>query len=144
MISGEGIERFRAGSTLPAEFAGLRRVSDAPEEPVAPGTECLILRSGVRAAARCTLHEANDLHGAPGRSGMVGHYEAREPAAGAALLRHACSLLIERGAARVLGPMNGSTWARYRLALPRTPEEDRFQPDGFPGEPRNPPSRDLG
>jgi GNAT superfamily N-acetyltransferase len=132
------IERFHAGPAQPAEFAELRGIPGAADDPLTPGTECLLLRSGGRAAARLSLHEALDLHGAPGRTGMIGHYEAREAAAGAALLRHACGLLFERGVARVLGPMNGSTWVRYRLALPRTPEEARFTPDTFPGEPRNP------
>ena len=139
MTAGTGVERVHAGPTPPAEFAELEWLSDAPEEPIAPGTECLILRTRGRAMARCTLHEARDLHGAPGRSGMIGHYEARERSAGADLLGQACAMLVERGAARVLGPMNGSTWARYRLALPRTPDEERFTPDTFPGEPRNPP-----
>jgi ribosomal protein S18 acetylase RimI-like enzyme len=138
VTNGSRIERFESGAAPPAEFAELRGIPGAPGEPVAPGTECLLLRVDGRAAARCSLHAADDLHGAPGRSGMVGHYEARDAAAGTDLLRHACALLFERGAARVLAPMNGSTWVRYRLALPRTSEEARFAPETFPGEPRNP------
>jgi GNAT superfamily N-acetyltransferase len=133
------IESFEAGQKLPEEFVQLRGIPDAPEEPIAPGTECLMSRAAGRVVARCTLHTADDLAGAAGRSGMVGHYEALDNAAGAALLSHASALLIGRGAARVLGPMNGNTWMRYRLALPRTEDERRFEPDLFPGEPRNPP-----
>jgi GNAT superfamily N-acetyltransferase len=139
-VSGaSGFEHFVAGDPLPAEFASLRGMPDAPDDPVAAGAECVLLREAGRAVARCTLHEARDLHGAPGRSGMVGHYEARAAAPGVALLEHAYAVLVGRGVARVLGPMNGSTWARYRLALPRASNEPRFEPDGFPGEPRNPP-----
>jgi GNAT superfamily N-acetyltransferase len=139
-VSGaSGIEHFVAGETLPAEFASLHGTPDAPDDPVAAGTECLLLRERGSVLARCTLHKASDLHGAPGRSGMVGHYEARAATPGVALLEHAYALLIGRGASRVLGPMNGSTWARYRFALPRASEEPRFEPDAFPGEPRNPP-----
>ena len=133
------IEGFRAGPGIPEEFARLRGIPDMPEEPIEAGTECLLVRAAGHMVARCTVHEADDLQGAAGRSGMIGHYEADEPTAGAALLSHAHSLLVGRGAVRVLGPMNGNTWARYRLALPRSQEERRFEDDAFPGEPRNPP-----
>ena len=139
MSAASGVERFVAGEVLPEEFASLRGIPDAPDDPVAAGAECLLLREAGRAVARCTVHVAGDLIGAPGRSGMVGHYEARAAAPGVALLEHACALLAGRSVARVLGPMNGSTWARYRFALPRAPGESRFEPDAFPGEPRNPP-----
>ena len=139
MNSAAVIERFTAGDTLPEEFARLRGLPDATEESVAVGTECLLLREAGHAVARCTLHQANDLHDAPGRSGMIGHYETRTAAAGVKLLEHAYALLAGHGVMRVLGPMDGSTWARYRLALARAPEDPGFEPDVVPGEPRNPP-----
>ena len=37
----------------------------------------------------------------------------------------------------MVGPLNGSTWARYRLALP--PEDGEPGPAPFLGEPQNPP-----
>jgi GNAT superfamily N-acetyltransferase len=88
--------------------------------------------------ARCSLTRANDLHGAPGQSGMIGHYEALDADAGAALLQRAARGLTARGAVRVLGPMNGSTWASYRLALPALPDDERGDQPFFVGEPRNP------
>jgi GNAT superfamily N-acetyltransferase len=77
---------------------------------------------------------ASDLRGAPGVTGWIGWYEARDAVAGAALLREACARLDARGAVRVLGPLHGSTWRRYRLALAGDAENPPF----FLGEPRNP------
>ena len=119
---------------LPSEDAA---VSGFAGEPVPPGVECLLARVDGTAVARLGLLVARDLHGAPGASGLVGWYEASDADAGAALLRHAREVLAERGVARVLGPMNGSTWARYRLALPPEPGEPVPRP--FLGEPVNPP-----
>lgn len=38
----------------------------------------------------------------------------------------------------MIGPVNGSTWRRYRLELPREPGDPDVRPDGFASEPRNP------
>ncbi|MGH7724989.1 MAG: GNAT family N-acetyltransferase [Candidatus Eiseniibacteriota bacterium] len=92
--------------------------------------------------ARATLYEAPDLVGAPGPSGLVGAYAADDTGAGRLLLEEACRHFADRGARRVLGPMDGSTWHAYRLVLP--PGEQPDPPGGiawssFPGEPVNPP-----
>jgi GNAT superfamily N-acetyltransferase len=68
--------------------------------------------------ARASLRLADDLAGAQGRTGIIGHYEARDEAAGVTLLRESLARLLEAGAERVVGPMDGTTWDRYRLALP--------------------------
>ncbi|MEW6278040.1 MAG: GNAT family N-acetyltransferase [Candidatus Eremiobacterota bacterium] len=65
--------------------------------------------------------------------GRVGHYHARDAQAGVRLLREACRVLSEEGLQKVLGPMDGTTWHPYRLAL--SGGEDWFR-----GEPRNPPA----
>ena len=49
------------------------------------------------------------------RVGLVGHYAARSLGAGKKMLEAACNLLRESGCARVIGPMDGSTWKSYRL-----------------------------
>lgn len=109
-----------------------------PPEPTAPGTPCLLALEAGRPVARASLSLASDLVGAPGRTGMIGHYECLAPEAGAWLLRQAADELLRQGAERILGPMNGSTWARYRLALPREAGEGPFDPPWFSSEPRNP------
>ncbi len=85
--------------------------------------------------ARASLRIAHNLAGAPGRTGIIGHYEARDEAAGITLLRESLVRLADAGAERVVGPMDGTTWDRYRLALP-TPASNRAP---FFTEPANPP-----
>jgi GNAT superfamily N-acetyltransferase len=107
------------------------------KEPLAPDAECWVARQGADIVAALATYRRDDLHAAPGVSGLIGHYGARDPDAGVVLLRAAASALDAEGAARVLGPMNGSTWARYRFALsPETPEEANEPP--YLSEPVNP------
>ncbi len=90
------------------------------------------------ARARASLWLADGLVGATGRTGMIGHYEAADAEAGVALVRAAVARLLAAGATRVVGPMNGNTWRRYRFELPREPGDPDLRPDGFGSEPRNP------
>lgn len=66
--------------------------------------------------------------------GRVGHFGARDREAAVAVLHRAADSLFRRGASKVIGPMDGSTWERYRLAL-----EGPAAGDSFRGEPVNPP-----
>jgi GNAT superfamily N-acetyltransferase len=97
---------------------------------------CMTAWAGAEPVARLSLRIVHDLRDAPGISGLIGHYAATDGAAGAALLRRAAVKLAAEGAVRVLGPMNGSSWAEYRLTLPagdREPEEPPFLSE--PGSP---------
>jgi GNAT superfamily N-acetyltransferase len=107
----------------------------APREPLRESATALVAWRGDEPVARCAIDVVHDLHEAPGKSGLVMHYESIEAEAGVELLREACGLLAVKDVRRVLGPMNGSTWARYRLAL-RPPDDD---PPPFLAEPWNPP-----
>lgn len=73
-----------------------------------------------------------DEHGRP--FGMLGFFEAehRQDAADA-LFREAIAWLRERGAQRIVGPMDGDTWHRYRVNV------GPFGRPPFPLEPWNPP-----
>lgn len=123
-----------------ADFTAVRREESGPQGPLArpSGARCIVAYGMGRPAARCAVTLAEDLNGAPGRSALIGHYEALDAAAGAALLRHTVESLAGQGVARVLGPIDGSTWARYRLALPSQPGIPDLEPRAFLGEPRNP------
>ena len=132
------VEHFVSDGATPPAFAEVRGIPDLPVERLAPGVPCLVARASGRPVARLSMQTREDLVGAPGRSGLVGHYEALEPGAGTALLETACRELAGMGAIRVLGPMNGSTWMRYRLALPARSGDDTFDPPYFAAEPRNP------
>jgi GNAT superfamily N-acetyltransferase len=138
------IRAFGPGGGDMAAFESVReRVPRAAAalapEPVSGAATCLLACRGDEPVARCTLLVCDGLHGAPGRSGLIGHYEALEADAGTALLVHARQALAGQDVARVLGPMNGSTWARYRLALPPLPGDPQFERPPFLTEPHNPP-----
>ena len=65
--------------------------------------------------------------------GLIGSFECVDDAAcAAAVLGAAESAIRAAGFHRVVGPMNGTTWAPYRLALPEG------APCRFPLEPMNP------
>jgi GNAT superfamily N-acetyltransferase len=124
----------------PAQFAGVAVGGGAAAQGVdTPGADAHwgIAWSGDRPVARLATYLRDGLQGAPGISGLVGHYAASDDHAAVALLQDAAERLRARGAQRVLGPMNGSTWARYRFALPAEPEDEQEPP--FLGEPVNPP-----
>lgn len=104
------------------------RVADwlslGPAEALVPGLRCLLARRGGEPVARLAW----------GWNGwaFMGWYEALDAEAGVALLRQGRR---EIGADRkIIGPLNGSTWARYRWALPGTGDAAPFL-----GEPWNPP-----
>jgi ribosomal protein S18 acetylase RimI-like enzyme len=133
------VEEFGPDDARMADFDAIREPYryPTPEEPVPAGARCLLVRRGDTPAARLAYTFAEDLHGAPGRSGLIGWYETGlDPAAAVALLRAAVERLTAGGAVRVLGPMQGSTWGRYRLAVPPEPWGAPMEPT-FLSEPTN-------
>lgn len=101
-------------------------------EPTVPASRALVARRRGRSEARASMAVARGMAGVEGPVGMVGHYQARSLEAGVAVLRAAVERLGAEGVRRVLGPMDGSPWDRYRLAHP-SPEPPFFT------EPTNPP-----
>jgi GNAT superfamily N-acetyltransferase len=64
------------------------------------------------------------------RLGVIGHYAAADPAAGSALLDRACRALAAAGRRTAVGPMDGTTWRRYRFIVERGTEPPFFlEPD---------------
>ncbi|HEX6040347.1 GNAT family N-acetyltransferase [Longimicrobium sp.] len=120
------------------DFDAVRERAGYPtaDEPVQPSARCLVASMDGDPVARLSLAVADDLHGAPGRTGLIGHYERTDADAARTLLRDAVDRLRGMGVARILGPINGSTWGRYRLALPPEPGEPAEPP--FLSEPTNP------
>jgi GNAT superfamily N-acetyltransferase len=116
----------------------VRRSLGLPPGELPPaGLRLLVARRDEAPVARLAFGAREGFAGAPGTTGFVGWYEAADAAAGVALLRLAAGELLDDGAARVVGPLNASTWARYRLALPRVAEIRDGEP--FLSEPVNPP-----
>jgi hypothetical protein len=90
----------------------------------------MIAVDGDRVLARCSLW----LDGVPPyeqhRVGVIGHYAASDREASAALLDAACAELARRGRTLAIGPMDGTTWRRYRLVVERGTEPPFFlEPD---------------
>lgn len=97
----------------------------------APDAHWTAVRDGV-AVARTSLWWREVAPWPDGPLGYVGHYAAADLEAGAAVLAHAASELAARGARRVVGPIDGSTWHAYRLVTERGDEPPFFL------EPQNP------
>lgn len=95
----------------PTDWPVLSAADVARQQPDAS----VVLREGTRVTARASVWWRRTP--APD-TGLVGHYGAVDAAAGTAVLSAACAQLAEHRCRRVLGPMDGSTWERYRLALP--------------------------
>jgi hypothetical protein len=126
----------------PAELAALGAVEGAPAfDPAllarhAPDATWALTGGDGRAQARCSLwwRQAPAL---PGQSpGLIGHYAARDGAAAARLLAHACAELAGQGCTVAIGPMDGSTWRSYRFLVERGPEPvfllEPDNPDAWP------------
>ncbi len=133
-------ELLRVGSA--AELARFGDVEGAPGfDPAglarhAPDATWVLAGTGGRAEARCSLwwRETPTLPGQ--KPGLIGHYAARDAPGGRRLLTHACAELAARGCTLAIGPMDGSTWRRYRLLVDRGPEPSFLlepdNPDGWP------------
>jgi GNAT superfamily N-acetyltransferase len=102
-----------------------------------PDTHVAVLDSGGMLSGRCSLwwHSVPPCPGE--RVGLVGHYEVRDGETAAELLAHACGTLIRHGCTLAIGPMDGSTWRRYRFITRRGTEPPFFlepdNPDDYPG-----------
>ena len=99
-------------------MCGMSPALREPDERLsAPGASCSLWWSGER--------------GVRGhRAGAIGHVRAADAASLAALLARACEALARQGCTLALGPMDGSTWGRYRAVVQRGPEPAFFlEPD---------------
>ena len=70
------------------------------------------------------------------RVGVIGHYAASDAGTARALLDRACETLADQGVDLAVGPMDGTTWRRYRLVVERGDEPPFFlepdNPDEWP------------
>jgi len=95
----------------------------------------LVNRGSLVARCGCWWTDTARLEDRP--LGVIGHYAAADARAGDALLSRACDLLREYGATIAVGPMDGTTWRRYRFLVERGTEPPFFlepdNPDHWPG-----------
>lgn len=124
----EDLAALRPGAVEPLE-AGTFRLTG-------PSCHLALQDAGGGLIARCSLWPARDADGVPTAAGLVGHYAAADADAGAELLEHVSARLRTEGCDRVIGPMDGSTWHRYRLLTERGTEPTFFlepdNPDDWP------------
>ncbi len=96
----------------------------------------LALDAGDGLAARASLWWNRVPHYPCERIGLIGHYAADDAAAAAQVLSAACAELARHSCTLAVGPMDGSTWRRYRLLTERGAEPPFFlepdNPDDWP------------
>lgn len=70
------------------------------------------------------------------RVGVIGHYASSDADSAGALLSRACEILASNGCRMAVGPMDGTTWRRYRFIVERGSEPPFFlepdNPDDWP------------
>lgn len=127
------VDQLTPDSPLLNEFYGLKEISDrlsagivASRVKTAAGVWSPsyaarqwvgLARNGERPAARVVARISPTLRDEAGRPlGMLGYFEAEDDAeVTAALFDRAVAWLRERGVGRIVGPMDGDTWHRYRF-----------------------------
>jgi GNAT superfamily N-acetyltransferase len=133
LLQESGPEQEEALRGLPGAAApGVEKRCGPP-----PDAHWLLADRAGRAVARCALWwSATPAHEGH-RLGLIGHYAAVEGEAGPRLLELACGRLTGQGCTLAVGPMDGSTWQRYRLVTERGTEPTFFlepdNPDDWPG-----------
>jgi GNAT superfamily N-acetyltransferase len=102
------------------------------------------LTEGHALAARCSIWWRS-VPSLPGhRLGLIGHYAASDAPSGQLILGRACERLRQEGCTLAVGPLDGSTWRRYRFVIDRGDRDERGnyhfpfflepdQPDSWPG-----------
>ncbi|HEY9785914.1 MAG TPA: GNAT family N-acetyltransferase [Candidatus Obscuribacterales bacterium] len=84
---------------------------------------------GDEAIARCSIWAPANKHP---ETGLIGHFASVSSQAAEAILEAACKKLKERGAKTAIGPIDSSTWKRYRFVTESSDEPPFFL------EPQNP------
>jgi GNAT superfamily N-acetyltransferase len=96
----------------------------------------LLLTHGGVLVARCSLWWTSTPLIDARPVGVIGHYAATNADTGTALLARGCDLLTSRGLSKAVGPMDGTTWRRYRFIVERGDEPAFFlepdNPDQWP------------
>jgi GNAT superfamily N-acetyltransferase len=115
---------------LPAIDEGIYPLSESDRRRHEPVRHVVALDGRGRLAARCscwwTATPALGTH----RVGTLGHYAAASQSAAHEVLDAACGELKTAGCTVAIGPLDGSTWRRYRFIVDRGAEPPFFlEPD---------------
>jgi predicted N-acetyltransferase YhbS len=128
----------------PLELETLATFPVHPQLPVFAPDQCrahhadaqVVLLQQDLIVARCSLWWTQ-VPALPGqRLGIIGHFATTAAPASCELLAAACTELRQHGVTLAVGPMDGTTWRRYRLLTERGPEPPFFlepdNPDDWP------------
>lgn len=105
-------------------------------DPVSSSSLCLVVENSHKepvAGASCWLFPKSSEDTQPS-VGCIGHYVCSEDTASKPLLEGCINHLSSYGAQQIVGPMDGSTWGKYRWVLA---DGDSKEPN-FLAEPTNP------
>ncbi len=102
----------------------------------APDCHWVALAADGTLAGRCSLWW-DTVPSLPGEHpGIIGHFAACDAEAAAFILEHSCRMLAGQGCTLAVGPMDGTTWRRYRFVTRRGSEPPFFlepdNPDAYP------------
>jgi GNAT superfamily N-acetyltransferase len=121
------VRTVESRDALPWSGAGdtVEALTPAEFERDAPDAHVIVTDRG-RLIARCSLWWRNAPPLAHHRVGLIGHYAAGSAVAGRALVRQACRRLAAERCTTAIGPVDGSTWRRYRFVTTRGAEQPFF------------------
>jgi hypothetical protein len=114
--------------------------AEGPASRAAPPPDAgwSLVDEGGRRAAGCSLWWTATPPYPGHRLGVIGGYSAQGVEAGTRLLGLACEHLARQGCTLAVGPMDGSTWRRYRCVIERGTEPPFFlepdNPDDWPAQ----------
>jgi predicted N-acetyltransferase YhbS len=115
---------------------GVSLVGYADRQLHAPDHMLLIVDGG-SLVARCSCWSTGTAKHHGQQIGVIGHYAAASRDAGLCVLAEASDVLASQGLALAVGPMDGTTWRRYRFIVERGSEPVFFlepdNPDDWPG-----------
>jgi len=112
VTSPEQLEPLRAAGALPL-------VTPAELVAHAPDAHWVLVEGAGQPVGRCSLWWSQTPPWPGHRLGVIGHYAVQDRAAAHALLRHACEQLRTHACTLAVGPMDGTTWRRYRFIVDR-------------------------
>ncbi len=98
---------------------------------------CVLLDSD-EPVARCSLWWTKTPAYESEKVGLIGHYASQSGEAAKKLLEQACQQLIAKNCTMAIGPMDGSTWRRYRFVTenPRAAAPFLLEPTNAPDYPK--------
>lgn len=127
--------RFGEAAALPPGSPEIEPIAEHRLRDDAPDGHVAALDAG-RVVARCSWWASGPDQPDGARPGAIGHFAAATSEAARAVLDAACGALAARGRTVAFGPLDGSTWRRYRFVTERGTREpflmEPWNPEAWP------------